>query len=148
MNKAQRVMRSALVLIAIFLTMPSLANASDWQQIGYGTLSGTRFDVYVDPKSVLRVGDKVRFWQGHVFYIDQTLPSGTNYMRVSIEREGNCAENTGKSLQAIFYGRNGSMVYNYTADDSHKQSSPDSIDVKAVQFACAYSKSSTEGISR
>lgn len=148
MKKIQNLVRSALILIAIFFIMPSLANASDWQQIGYGTLNGTRFDVYVDPKSVLRVGDKVRFWQGHVFYIDQTLPSGVRYMRVSIEREGNCAENTGRSLQAIFYGRDGSMVYNYTADDSHKQASPGSIDVKAVQFACAYSKSSTEGISR
>ena len=141
-------MRFAIIVIALLMTQLNLAHAADWQQIGYGTLEGQRFDVYVDPGTVLRVGDKVRFWQGHVFYGDQVLPSGVRYMRVSIEREGNCVEKTGRNLQAIFYGRDGSMVFNYTVDDTLETSSPDSINIKAVQFACAYSNSNLEGISR
>lgn len=148
MNKSYGLIKLVILVITILSAASQTVGASDWQQIGYGTLDGVRFDVYVDPKTVLRVGDKVRFWQGHVFYIDQTLPSGSRYMRVSIEREGDCAQNTGRNLQAIFYGRDGSMVYNHTLDDSHKQSSPDSIDIKAVQLACYFSKSNTQGISR
>ena len=137
-----------VLAVTLFFSQVQLTLAADWQQIGYGTLQGQRFDVYVDPGTVLRVGDKVRFWQGHVFYGDQELPSGVRYMRVSIEREGNCVEKTGRNLQAIFYGRDGSMVYNYTVDDTLETSSPDSINIKAVQFACAYSNSNLEGISR
>lgn len=148
MRKAYRLLQLGLFAGALLITQAYVAGASDWQKIGYGTLEGQKFDVYVDPGTVLRVGDKVRFWQGHVFYSGQSLPSGVSYKRVSIEREGDCAENTSRNLQAIFYGTDGSMVFNYTVDDTLDASPPDTINMKAVQFACSYSNPNPEGISR
>lgn len=139
----------SLLFAAVFLVPAYSVEASDWKQIGYGTLQGgSRFDVYVDTRTILHIGDKVRFWQGHVFHTEQPLPSGSRYMRVSIEREGDCVEKSDKSLQAIFYARDGSVVYNYSGNNTLKPASPDSVSLEALEFACTYNKLKQEGISR
>lgn len=139
-----------LIISFIIITASALsAQASEWRQLGYGTLNGVRFDVYIDSKATLRVGDQVRFWQGHVFYADQQLPSGAGYIRVSIEREGGCEQKSAKTLRALFYSRDGSVVYDYGGDSTgNKPVSPDTIDTKALEYACALNNPNREGISR
>ena len=128
-----------LLLVMTYLSAPFEAQAAQWEQVGYGTLQdGSRFDVYVDTLTIVRIGDTVRFWQGHVFYKEQELPSGAPYMRVSIERQGNCAEKADKNIQAIFYARNGSVVKNYTEDEALKPAGTDTIRSEVLNFVCAY----------
>ena len=136
-------MRSYIRLFAalVFLSLPIFAGADEWRKIGYGTLEdGAKFDVYVDTDSIIEIGDKVRFWQGHVFYKEQPLPSGGRYMRVSIERVVDCAGNSDSNVQAIFYGRDGSVVYNYKDDIQLEPLGPDTIRQSVRQFVCAYRK--------
>lgn len=128
-----------LLLIMIYLHAPFEARAAEWEKVGYGTLQDNgRFDVYVDTATVVRIGDTVRFWQGHVFYKEQQLPSGVPYMRVSIERQGNCTEKTDKNIQAIFYARDGSVIKNYKDDSASKPACPDTIRSEVLNFVCAY----------
>jgi surface-adhesin protein E len=139
MNKATLLTAVGLLLVSMFLVSATSVQAADWEQVGYGTLqSGSRFDVYVDTRTILHIGDKVRFWQGHVFYTEQQLPSGAPYMRVSIEREGDCVEKSDKSLQAIFYARDGSVLKNYNEGNALKPAGPDTIRRQVLEFVCTY----------
>ena len=141
MEKASILSAVGLIVSVVLLFSANPLRAQEWDKVGYGSLGQDgRFDVYVDTRTILRVGDKVRFWQGHVFYSEQKLPSGAGYMRVSIEREGDCKEMSDASLQAIFYARDGSMVTNYSGDSAHKPSGSDTIRRRALEFVCNYKK--------
>jgi len=139
MHKATCLYSVLVVLAALFLVPAHFVEASDWNQIGYGTLQDkSRFDVYVDTRTVIRIGDKVRFWQGHVFYTERQLPSGASYMRVSIERQGDCVEKSDKNIQAIFYARDGSVIKNYDEDNAVKPAGPGTIRREVLEFVCTY----------
>ena len=139
MHKATYLSAVSVLLAALFLVPAHSVEASDWEQIGYGTLQDdSRFDVYVDTRTIVRIGDKARFWQGHVFHSEQPLPSGASYMRVSIERQGDCVEKSGKNIQAIFYAGDGSVIKNYNEDNALKPASQDTIGREVLEFVCAY----------
>lgn len=139
MKKATFLYTVSLLLASVLLIQAYSVQAAEWEQVGYGTLQDqSRFDVYVDTRTIVHIGDIVRFWQGHVFYKDQPLPSGAAYMRVSIERQGNCAEKTGKNLQAMFYARDGSVIKNYKEENALKPAGPDTIGSEVLEFVCAY----------
>ncbi len=139
MKKATCISALGLLFAAVLLVPAYSVQAAEWEQVGYGTLQdNSRFDVYVDTRTIVHIGDIVRFWQGHVFYKEQQLPSGALYMRVSIERQGNCAEKTDKNIQAIFYARDGSVIKNYKEENALKSAGPDTIRSEVLEFVCAY----------
>ena len=139
MKRAPLLASAGLFYVAVLLVLASSLKAQEWQQIGYGTLDeNTRFDVYVDTRTILHVGDRVRFWQGHVFHSEQPLPEGASYMRVSIEREGDCAERSDRNVRAIFYAKDGSVAQNYSEDGVMKPTGKDTIRARVLEFVCSY----------
>jgi hypothetical protein len=68
-------------MLILFIT--SGARAAARQPVGFGSGNGSsKFRVFIYTDSIQATGRKVRYWQGHVFYDKQQLPSGESYMRV------------------------------------------------------------------
>lgn len=112
-----------------------------WQPVGFGTMSdSSRFRVFVDTGSIQTYGGKVRFWQGHVFFDEQLLPSGASFMRVSISRVVDCVQMSDANLEAIFYGPGGDIVYKYTAQGAMQFETvkPDTISAAVLHYVCDY----------
>lgn len=112
-----------------------------WQPVGFGTMNdSTRFRVLVDTGSIQTYGGKVRFWQGHVFYDEQHLPSGASFIRVSISRVVDCVQRSDSNLEAIFYGPSGDMVYKYTSQGAMQFDTvkPDTISAAVLHYVCDY----------
>lgn len=134
-----------IILMAVFVFLAPLgARSVEWKSLGFGTLNGSaKFNVFVDTESIQKEGGRVRFWQGHVFYAPQPLPSGKTYVRVSILRVVNCPDNSDSSAEAVFYGADGSIVERYSASGKAQFSpvSPDTTSGAVLQFVCDYGKS-------
>jgi hypothetical protein len=110
------VIRLSLIVTCFLFIAASNADAVSWKSVGSGSLKGIeKFDVFIDTDSIRRENGKVTFWQGHVFYSEQTLPTGKPYVRVSMERVVDCTTNTASTLEAVFYGSDGSIVDRYAA---------------------------------
>lgn len=118
------------------------AAGAAWQPVGFGTMGdSTRFRVFVDTGSIQAYGEKVRFWQGHVFFDEQRLPSGASFIRVSISRVVDCVQRSDSNLEAIFYGPAGDVVYKYTAKSGAMQFDtvkPDTISAAVLHYVCDY----------
>jgi hypothetical protein len=112
-----------------------------WQPIGFGTMGdSSRFRVFVDTESIESYGGKVRFWQGHVFYEEQPLPSGASFVRVSISRVVDCDQRSDSNLEAIFYGPSGDIVDKYGAQGAMRFNTvkPDTISEAVLDYVCDY----------
>lgn len=130
-----------LFIALVFLSLPNFSEAADWRKVGYGTIEdAAKFDVYVDTDSIIEIGDNIRFWQGHVFYAVQPLPTGGEYVRISIERVVNCAQSSDSNVQAIFYGRDNSIIHEYKDDIHLEPAGPDTIRLGVLRFVCEYKK--------
>lgn len=141
MNRAPWLSAIILLFMTACLFSPFMARGAEWRQVGYGTLEDkTRFDVYVDTDSILDIGGKVRFWQGHVFYSVQPLPTGGGYMRVNIERVVDCAHSSDSNIRAIFYGGDDTVLQNYEEDILLKPVGSDTIRQGVLRFVCEYEK--------
>jgi len=119
------------------------ARAVIWQPIGFGTMGdSSRFRVFVDTESLQSYGGKVRFWQGHVFYEEQPLPSGSSFVRVSISRVVDCDERSDSTLEAIFYGPAGDIVDKYGTQGAMRFDpvKPDTISEAVLNYVCDYVK--------
>lgn len=129
------------ILIAGAAVLSAGAAGTAWQPVGFGTMSdSTRFRVFVDTGSIQNFGGKVRFWQGHVFFDEQRLPSGASFIRVSISRVVDCVQRSDSNIEAIFYGPSGQIVYKYTSQggmdfDTVK---PDTISAAVLHYVCDY----------
>ncbi len=134
-----------LLIAAFLLLLPPLgAGSVEWRSLGYGTLKDSaRFNVFVDTETIKDENGKVRFWQGHVFYTQQPLPSGKTYIRVSILRVVDCRDNTDSTSEAVFYGADGSIVDRYSAGGQARFSpvGPDTISDAVLKFVCNSGKS-------
>jgi hypothetical protein len=119
------------------------ADAVVWQPIGFGTMGdSTRFRVFVDTETIQSYGGKVRFWQGHVFYEEQSLPSGASFVRVSISRAADCDDRSDTNLEAVFYGPGGEIVDKYGTLGAMQFSpvKPDTLSEAVLNFVCDYVK--------
>lgn len=133
-----------LVRILFLVACLSASGASnalsvEWTRVGYGTLEdSSRFDVFIDTQSVRTVNGKTRFWQGHVFYEEQPLPSGKSYIRITIGKAVDCASRTDSNVEAVFYAPDGSVVDNYTAGaaSEFKPVVPETISEAVLGFVC------------
>ena len=117
------------------------AAGASWQPVGFGTMSdSTRFRVFVDTGSIQNFGEKVRFWQGHVFFDEQHLPSGAPFIRISISRVVDCVQRSDTNLEAIFYNPSGEIVYKYSASGGMKFDSvkADTISAAVLHYVCDY----------
>ncbi len=132
----------AFILFAAVILSASWACAArsvEWTPIGYGTLEdSSRFDVFIDTESIKTVDGKTRFWQGHVFYEEQPLPSGKSYIRITIGKAVDCATRTDSNLEAVFYAPDGSIVDNYSAGGASefKPVVPETISEAVLGFVC------------
>jgi len=132
------------ILIAVIGVLSSAVStgAAGWQPVGFGTMGdSTRFRVFVDTGSIQAYGEKVRFWQGHVFFNEQHLPSGASYIRVSISRVVDCVQRSDTNLEAIFYGPAGDEVYKYASKGGAMQFDtvkPDTISAAVLYYVCDY----------
>lgn len=128
------------LLIAGTAVISASAGAA-WQPVGLGTMGdSTRFRVFVDTGSIQTYGEKVRFWQGHVFFDEKPLPSGASFVRVSISRVVDCVQRSDSNLEAIFYGSAGEIVYKYTAQGAMRFDTvkPDTISAAVLHYVCDY----------
>ena len=142
------ILRFSLLVSCLILFATSGAGAVAWKPLGYGSLNGLeKFSVFVDTDSIHHEHGKVRFWQGHVFYSEQALLSGKTYVRVSIERVVDCAANTDSTLEAIFYGTDGSIVDRYSAEGDARFNTvtPSSISGAVYNFICGLKKTGHQG---
>lgn len=117
------------------------AGAVVWQPIGFGTLGdSSRFRIFIDTETIESYGGKVRFWQGHVFYEEQPLPSGASYVRVSISRVVDCDQRTDSNLEAVFYGPGGDIVDKYGTPGAmqFQPVKPDTISEAVLNYVCDY----------
>jgi len=140
---ATTVIRLSFIAACFLFTAASNVYAVSWKSVGSGSLKGIeKFDVYIDTDSIRRENGKVRFWQGHVFYSEQTLPTGKPYVRVSMERVVDCASNTASTLEAVFYGGDSSVVDRYAAgrDVKFDTVSPGSISGAVFNYICGSEK--------
>jgi hypothetical protein len=123
------------------VVLSASAAGAVWQPVGFGTMSdSTRFRVFVDTESIESYGGKVRFWQGHVFYEEQPLPSGASFVRVSISRVVDCDQRSDSNLEAIFYGPAGDVVDKYGAQVAMQFNAvkPDTISEAVLNYVCDY----------
>lgn len=131
-----------IIITAVFVLMSPIGGGSvEWTSLGYGTLDNSaRFNVFVDTDSIRNEDGKVKFWQGHVFYTPQPLPSGKSYVRVSILRVANCPDNSDSTMEAVFYGEDGSIVERYTAlgEAQFNPVIPGTTSGAVLQFVCDY----------
>lgn len=128
---------------ALFFLMSSGARAVVWRPIGFGTQGdSSKFRVFIDTDSIQVFGGKVRFWQGHVFYEEQPLPSGKSFIRVSISRVVDCDAMSDSNLEAVFYGPSGDIVDNYGTQGAMQfhPVKPDTISSAVLNFVCDYAK--------
>lgn len=129
------------LLMAGAVVLSASAAGAVWQPVGFGTMSdSTRFRVFVDTESIESYGGKVRFWQGHVFYEEQPLPSGASFVRVSISRVVDCDQRSDSNLEAIFYGPAGDVVDKYGAQVAMQFNAvkPDTISEAVLNYVCDY----------
>lgn len=120
----------------------------EWTPIGYGTLEdSSRFDVFIDTQSIRTVNGKTRFWQGHVFYEEQPLPSGKSYIRITIGKAVDCTSRTDSNVEAVFYAPDGSVVDNYTAGaaSEFKPVVPETISEAVLGFVCGSLNENAKG---
>lgn len=130
-----------LLMAGAAVVSAGAAGAAGWQPVGFGTMSdSTRFRVFVDTGSIQKYGEKVRFWQGHVFFDEQHLPSGASFIRVSISRVVDCVQRSDSNIEAIFYGPSGDIVYKYAATGAMKFDTvkPDTISAAVLYYVCDY----------
>jgi len=129
-----------LFLAAAFSAAAGPAALSvEWTPVGYGTLEdSSRFDVFIDTQSIRTVDGKTKFWQGHVFYEEQPLPSGKSYIRVTIGKAVDCATRTDSNVEAVFYAPDGSVADNYTPGSASefKPVVPETISEAVLGFVC------------
>lgn len=130
----------ALVLaLALSYTCVSV-RAAEWTAVGKGELNGSgSFDVLIDRETIERKGEDVRFWQAHVFYRPQTLPSGQTYVRVLIRRKIDCGEKSESNMEAIFYDSDGNVVDNYMnfkKEPSLKPADAGTVGEAVINFIC------------
>ncbi|HML96072.1 MAG TPA: hypothetical protein PKC29_11665 [Thermodesulfobacteriota bacterium] len=131
--------RILFAAVIISLSWGPAARSVEWTPVGYGTLDdSSRFDVFIDTGSIKTEGGKTRFWQGHVFYEEQPLPSGKSYIRITIGRAVDCATGTDSNLEAVFYAPDGSIVDNYSAGGASefKPVIPETISEAVLGFVC------------
>ena len=135
------VIRLSLIVTYVLFITAFNADAVSWKSLGSGSLKGIeKFDVYIDTDNIRRENGKLTFWQGHVFYSEQTLPTGKPSVRVSMESVVDCASNTASTLEAEFYGSDGSIVDRYAAgrDVKFDTVSPGSISGVVFNYICGF----------
>lgn len=131
--------RILFAAVLVSLSWGLAARSVEWTPIGYGTLDdSSRFDVFIDTGSIKTVAGKTRFWQGHVFYEEQPLPSGKSYVRITIGKAVDCAAGTDSNLEAVFYAPDGSIVDNYSSGGASgfKPVIPETISGAVLGFVC------------
>lgn len=144
----KHLVRIFFITAALSVAAGPVARSVEWTPIGYGTLEdSSRFDVFIDTQSIRTVNGKTRFWQGHVFYEEQTLPSGKSYIRVTIGKSVDCASRTDSNVEAVFYAPDGSVVDNYTAGAASelKPVVPETISEAVLGFVCGSLNEKTKG---
>ncbi|MEQ9617954.1 MAG: hypothetical protein RIG61_02140 [Deltaproteobacteria bacterium] len=122
---------------------PFVAASVEWKLLGYGTLDDSaRFDVFVDTETIRDLNGNIRFWEGHVFYSEQPLPSGGSYLRVSILRIVHCGEKSDSDLEAVFYGSDGSVVDRFAARGAGGLKPVDAGTIRGavLEFVCDYQR--------
>lgn len=145
MNDYYRILFAAVLLS---LSWGSAVRSVEWTPIGYGTLEdSSRFDVFIDTESVRTVDGKVKFWQGHVFYEEQPLPSGKSYVRITIGKAVDCATRTDSNVEAVFYAPDGSIVDSYSAGGASefKPVVSETISEAVLGFVCDSLNGDTKG---
>lgn len=131
----------SLLTSMLILFISSGARATAWQPVGLGSGNGSsKFRVFVDTDSIQAFGGKVRFWQGHVFFDEQQLPSGKSYIRVSISRVVDCNDLSDSTLEAIFYGTGGEIVDNFGTNGMMRfhPMRHNTVSSEVLKFVCEY----------
>jgi len=131
--------KAALTVLVLFVA-PLYSEAVEWAAVGYGTMpDSTKFNVFIDTDSIKEASGQMNFWQGHVFSSAQPLPNGNSYLRISILRSVNCSANTDGSLEAVFYGADGSIVDSYSVTERKLTENPveeGTISDAVMKFVC------------
>lgn len=132
-----------IVAISLLAVSAPRGLAVKWQSVGYGTLEdSSRFDVFVDTESIRTVDGKTRFWQGHVFYEEQPLPTGKSFIRITIGKTVDCATRSDSNVEAVFYGTDGAVVDRYDSEGMSqlKPVIPETISSAVLDYVCALGK--------
>ena len=93
-------MRKAILLM--ILAIVSSSAAAEWVAVGGNDLSTT----YVDPATILKVGDKVKMWHLVDFNAVQVKPTGKRYMSEKLQYEYDCKEERARMLTFLSHSGN------------------------------------------
>ena len=95
-----RVTRKAILMM--LLAVVSSSAAAGWVAVGGNDLSST----YVDPATILKVGDKVKMWHLVDFNAVQVKPTGKRYMSEKLQYEYDCKEERARMLNFLSHSGN------------------------------------------
>lgn len=128
-----------VTLILIFISISTLAGASDWKYIG----ANNGGDIcYVDTESLLVDGDTRWYWSYVKLKEPQQLVDGKVYNATISQRTINCAKRTVRTLVGQFLGpKNNHIKYvDFRACASDQPIIPDSMDDIVREYVCSVKK--------
>lgn len=126
--------RPLLCSLALFLALPGLADAAQWQALG-GDKKKMQLAVDLDGK--VSNGDTVRVWHRESYAGKQLLDTGAfSYTSLKALSEFNCAKHTVLPLRRIYYGSDGGERGSDSAAGTPQPITPDSALEKVFHAAC------------
>jgi hypothetical protein len=93
-------MRKAITMMLLALVSGSAA--AEWVAVGGNEVSNT----YVDPATIVKVGDKVKMWHLVDFNAVQAKATGARYMSEKLLYEYDCKEERARMLSFLAHARN------------------------------------------
>jgi hypothetical protein len=127
------VMRKAILMT--LLAVVSSSAVAEWVAVGGNDLSST----YVDPATILKVGDKVKMWHLVDFNAVQVKPTGKRYLSEKLQYEYDCTEERARMLSFLSHSGNmggGVMVEGDWHPRKWEPIPPDSVVDYLRKFAC------------
>jgi hypothetical protein len=86
----------------LLLAVVSSTAVAEWIVVGANDLSYT----YVDPATILKVGDRVKMWHLVDFNAVQVKATGKPYMSEKLQYEYDCKEEQARMLNSLAQSRN------------------------------------------
>jgi hypothetical protein len=126
-------MRKAILMI--LLAVVSSSAAAEWVAVGANDHSYT----YVDPGTILKMGDKVKMWHLVDYNAVQVKATGRRYMSERWQYEYDCKERWARMLNSLAYSRSLGEGVTVEGDWNAQQWEPvppDSLVYYLWKFAC------------
>jgi hypothetical protein len=118
--------------LIMLLALINSSVMAEWVEVG----KSEDFNVYVDPATIRKSGNKVRIWSLHDY---KTAHGSIPYMSSTLEREHDCIKNQAQQLFLAFYSKNmgrGTTIWKDTELRNWRQVTSDTVKETVWKYAC------------